>query len=301
MKTIITLVLWGLIMGCSTQDFRNNSIYKNTELIFDKATTKSKGTILLIHGTAPQNLDGQIPIPEITKAMPNHYLTLPTYKNLSRELNELGWDTVRYTRLGVYHTKVNIDEYSKTDLNNIMGQLKEIWSMIPNNKPKIAFAWSGGSVHLLQLPLQDADGIVILGGIATKRTEVYELSTKNEKELSGLKEYLSNILSQEGKIERTKMLSKDMSYGRFYDENNLKDNWTYLKNYQKLPTLILHGENDEDVHISQAKVWKDKLPDNKITTIFGKNRNHIYSTSKSPQNMRKLAKTMNNWLLEYEK
>lgn len=298
MREMSLILLWGLIMGCSTQDFRNNSIYKNTDLVFDTASGNSKGTILLIHGTAPQNIDGQIPIPEINETIPNHYLALPTYKNLSRELNELGWDTVRYTRLGVYQTKVNMDEYSKTDLNNIMNQLKEIWSIIPNNKPKIAFAWSGGSVHLLQLPLQGADGIIILGGIATKRTEVYELSTKNEKELSRLKEYLSKVLSQEGKIERTKMLSNDMSHGRFYDENNLEDNWTYLKEYQKLPTLILHGEEDEDVDISQSKVWGSKLPKNEITTIIGKNRNHIYSTTKSPQDMNELAGTINSWLLK---
>lgn len=304
---IIIILTFGILLtGCNMQtndikqDFRKDTSYKNTDLIFDNADGKSNGTILLIHGTAPQNIDGQISVPKahehLNKTDPEHYMIKKTYRKLSKHLNKLGWNTVRYTRLGVYSQNINLIEYGQTDLKNIVDQLKAIWAMIPSNRPRVAFAWSGGSVHVLQLPLKQADAIIILGGIATKRTDIFKLRAKNEKESIEVQKYLSNVLSQEGKISRTTMLGSDMPYGRFYDENNLNDNWTYLKDHKSLPVLILHGDMDKEVDLSQAKLWNKNLPQNKIKTIIKAKGNHAYGTQGNQPDMKDLAVTMNTWL-----
>ena len=259
---------------CWDNDYRKDSIYQNSEIVFDKAAGEPKGTILLIHGTAPQNIDGQIAIKDIYEKIiaqdPELYIVQPTYKNLAIKLNSLGWNTVRYTRVGVYQSNVNVEEYGKTDLNNLVTQLTHIWNMIPSDKPKIAFAWSGGSVHILQLPLQDAAAIIILGGLSTKRTEAVELRAKNKEELQEIKNYFNSAFSKRGQVARDEMFHNDMPYGRLFDEHDLEDNWTYLKKYNELPTLILHGDSDPEVNDSQAKLWKDKLTNHKITTIIKK-------------------------------
>ena len=306
MKILILLISGGLAVGCGTQefnlkqDFRKDSVYQNTELVFDKAKGESKGTILLIHGTAPQNIDGQIAIPEAHNALkkkdPRHYIIQPTYKELAEYLNDFGWNTVRYTRVGVYQHEVNLNEYGKTDLNNVMDQLRAIWAMIPNDKPRIAFAWSGGSIHVLQLPLKTFDAAIILGGIVTKRLDVFRLRAKNTEEQKTIEKWITDTLVKEEKVSRTQMLGNDMPYGRFFDENNIKNNWEYLSPYKKLPVLILHGEVDEEVDVSQAKLWKEKLPGHNIDVYIKKSGNHAFGTKGNQPDMHDLAKTINTWL-----
>lgn len=274
-----------------------------SNLVKDSATTQeSKGTLLLIHGTAPQNIDGQLPVARVQALLkekdPTHYIVQPTYRDLAKELNALGWDTVRYTRLGVHQDHVDEKQYAKTDLRNIMDQLKTIWSELPKDKPRIAFAWSGGSVHILQLPLADASAIVILGGISTKRTDVMRLRAKNKEELDQIEKEMNARSSAEGKVSRTEMVGLDMPYGRFWDENHLKDNWTYLKPYPKLPVLILHGDQDEEASVKQALVWKEKLPNHDITLRIKPSGNHAFGTLGNQPDMPDLAKTIHAWLAE---
>lgn len=309
MKTCLVLgIILGVLMGCSSNskalksDFRENSIYGKTELLFKHTDIQKKGTILLIHGTAPQNIRGEIAWPEalqfFSQKAPNHYIIQPTYEALSDSLNKLGWDTVRYTRLGVYRDHVDTNEYGKTDLENLVTQLKNILKMIPKDAPRVVFCWSGGSVHALQLPLDDIDALIILGGIATKRTEIARLRAHNEDDLKKINAQLDEILSQEGKVSREDMLGKDMPFGRFFDENNLADNWTYLSHYQFLSTLVIHGEKDEEADVSQAMLWKEKLPDHKITRIIKKDGNHAWGTKGNEPDMVDLAKTIDKWLDE---
>ena len=248
----ITTILIFVFALTSAAYGKSNKGQSKMNPVIDHATTKeSKGTILLIHGTAPQNIDGQLPVERVQKLLkekdPSHYIVQPTYRNLAKELNALGWDTVRYTRLGVYQDHVDGAEYAKTDLKNIMGQLTSIWKELPKNKPRIAFAWSGGSVHALQLPLSEASAVIILGGIGTKRVDVMKLRAKDQQELAQNEKEMDGIVSAEGKTSRTEMVGLDMPFGRFWDENHLNDNWTYLKPHPKLPVLILHGERDEEV------------------------------------------------------
>jgi len=144
----------------------------------------SKGTILLVHGTAPQNIDGVVVgcTKEEQKKLrkSNHaYLLQPIFKELSTFLNKYGWETIRYTRLGVNNNIVDIDKYKKTDLKQIMYELNFILSKMPKDKPRIVFAWSGGTIHTAQLPLNKIDAVVFLGGVATKRKELFLSAINN--------------------------------------------------------------------------------------------------------------------------
>jgi len=238
-KALIATFLLAVCALPSAAHGKSKEGQSKMNLVIDRATTKeSKGTILLIHGTAPQNIDGQLPVERVQKLLkekdPSHYIIQPTYRNLAKELNALGWDTVRYTRLGVYQDHVDAAEYSKTDLKNIMGQLNSIWKELPKNKPRVVFAWSGGSIHVLQLPLSEASAVIILGGIATKRTEVMKLRAKDKQELAQIEKEMDGVVKAEGKIPRTDMVGLDMPYGRFWDENHLNDNWTYLRKLHNL-------------------------------------------------------------------
>ncbi|MBF0315096.1 MAG: hypothetical protein HQK52_16855 [Oligoflexia bacterium] len=260
----------------------------------------SKGTILLIHGTASQNIDGQLPAEEVQKKIiktdPNHYIIHPTYKELASRLNSLGWDTFRYTRVGVYQNHVDLNEYATTDLSTITGQLNNIWSAMPKDRPRIIFAWSGGSIHALQLPLSEADAVIILGGISTKRIDVYRLQAKTEKERQEIERDIDNLLAQEGNSNGTEMLGYDMPKKRFWDENRLQDNWTYLKPYANLPVLILHGDSDKECSITQAKVWKEKLPNHNITLEIKQSGNHAFGTIGNQPDMLDLATAMDLFL-----
>ncbi len=288
-----------MISNLNTKIFQNTE-YANTQMNFSEAKSENKGTILLVHGTAPQNIDGSVPIPKLQEKIsltnPDHYLIKPFYKDLSNYLNSFGWNTVRYTRIGVYHDSVRNEEYCKTDLNNIMVQLKTIFNAIPNDKPRIVFSWSGGSIHALQLPLNDLDGLVIFGGIATKRTDLHNYSRISKKQKNDIQKQLDEILSARAEVLRTDMLNLDMPFGRFYDENDLNDNWTYLKPFNKLPTLILHGKNDNEVNVRQAEFWKVKLSNHNITEIFKDNANHAWGCSGNQDDSEDLASVINAWL-----
>ena len=217
---------------------------------------------------------------------------------MSGFLNSSGWDTVRYTRRGVHQNYVDNTEYAKTDLKDIMGQLTGIWNEMPKDKPKIAFAWSGGSIHILQLPLADAAAMIILGGIATKRTTVLKLRAKDEKELQEIEKDVNNRVAREGKTSRTEMMGIDMPYGRFWDENHLEDNWSYLKPFPDLPVLILHGDKDNECSVPQAMVWKDKLPKNNITLKIKPSGNHAWGAVGNQPDMKGLAHEIDQWLAE---
>ncbi|MEF1185578.1 hypothetical protein, partial [Vibrio sinaloensis] len=124
-----------------------------------------KAAILLIHGTAPIYYDGTIP-----GCSADYQLgTRPIYDMLTYELNQRSFSTVRYLREGVYKNQVNWEEYIKVDHYQIVSQIEKIVKEMPKNKPKILFAFSGGSIHLSQLDLSKIDGVVIVGGLCTNR------------------------------------------------------------------------------------------------------------------------------------
>jgi pimeloyl-ACP methyl ester carboxylesterase len=277
-----------------------NDDYKDTRIVFDEAQGEAKGTILLLHGTAPMNIDGYVPIEELQEkikaAAPEHYLCSTVYRDLAQALNRAGWNTVRYTRTGVYDSHVDFDEYKKTDLNNIMTQISSIFDAIPSDKPRVVFAWSGGSVHALQMPLAKADALILLGAIATKRTDLHNYTPMPEEQKKAVQAQLDEILEKKGSAERREMLNYDMPFGRFYDENDLDENWTYLSNYPELPTLILHGENDKEVDISQARLWKSNLPECNITAIFREKANHAWGCAANSPDTDDLAAVMDSWL-----
>jgi len=267
----------------------------------DKAKQNSKGTILLIQGTAAQNIDGQLPDEKIQKIVkekdPTHYIIQSTYKNLSEKLNELGWDTVRYTRTGVYQDHVDYEEYKKTDLKNIMDQLSSIWKELPKDKPRIIFAWSGGSVHASLLPLEEASAVILLGAFSTKRVDVYRLRLKTPEETLKFENELKVLLSQEkNQQKRNELEGPNYPFSRFFDENNLNENWTYYRKYPKLPMLILHGDRDEEVPLSQSKVWKEKLKKNDITLLIKPQANHAWGIAGNRPDMEDLAIEINKWL-----
>jgi hypothetical protein len=282
---------------------QKSSIHKKTELAFDKAQGEAKGTILLIHDDAPLNIKGQIAFSDAHKKgrkkesdQERDGVQQPTYLELAKILNQNGWNTVRYTRVGVYNHHTDFKEYAETDLNNLMKQLRMIWNEMPQEKPRIIFAWGGGSIHALQMPLNEVDALIILGGIATKRTGVTVNQFKGKESIKKVKSEFDEALSLEGRVDRKKMFGFVMPFGRLFDENNLEDNWTYLKDYPHLPTLILHGDADIESDVSQAKLWNKKLPKHNITTVIRENGNHAYGIEANKSDMNLLANEILNWL-----
>jgi hypothetical protein len=262
--------------------------YEYDYLVTQSKLGHPKGTILLIHGQAPTNIDGRIPAEGKSK-----YIKIYMFRNLADKLNELGWDVVRYGKYGVYADHVDYDKYKKTDLAFTVSQIQDVWNKMPKGKPVIVFAVSEGTLHVHFLPLKKTDAVILLGAISKNIRDTFLDAAKTPEERRQIKERLDSAFN----MKRDKMLGKSAPAGRYVDEINMKDNWTYYKKYKTVPFLILHGESDEEVKLYQSKIWKEKLPDHDITVITKPNGNHIYGTGDS-FDAKELATTMDKWLTE---
>ena len=234
-----------------------------------------KAAILLIHGTAPIYYDGTIP-----GCSADYQLgTRPIYDMLTYELNQRSFSTVRYLREGVYKKQVNWEEYIKVDHYQIVSQIEKIVKEMPKNKPKILFAFSGGSIHLSQLDLSKIDGVVIVGGLCTNRFHNAALNMRNKGEWKRFQEEIERFrLLSEEEIDKINKPNGDGPLKRFWQETMLKDNWVYFQKYVDLPILILHGSNDSEVHRSQASMWKALLPLHNIKYVEVDGGDHFLNT-----------------------
>lgn len=252
------------------------------------AKSPALGTILLVHGSAPFNLDGRIPI-----ETHGPYSRVELFRELAEALNRHGWDVLRYAKPGVSRDRVDFAQYKKTDLESIMRQLRGVWRQLPAGKPRVLFAWSEGTLHASQLPLSEASAVVLLGAISTNLRDV--ILTQAEAE--GEKDEAERLLSLLPKKPREEMLGNDRPIGRLVDELGLQENWKHFEEYMALPMLILHGEWDREVPVAQARLWKARLPEHRITVKLKPSGNHMFGTGEAadPDD---LARTMHDWLVE---
>jgi hypothetical protein len=72
------------------------------------------------------------------------------------------------------------------------------------------------------------------------------------------------------------MLGVDRPVGRLVDELAFEDNWRIFFETPSLPLLILHGDLDKEVPVSQVKFWVDHLPRNRVNIIIGRGYDHRY-------------------------
>jgi len=241
----------------------------------------SKGSILLVHGTAPMNIDGVIP-----GCTPKYPLGLiPTYKELSEVLTGGGWSTLRYTRPGVSQDSVDWDQYMKVDHDAIIEQLNRLFELMPKDKPRVVFCWSGGSLHVPHLPLAQAQALIIVGGLSTNRFHNAAMMAGAES-AHGAEQWQSTIAEVESfanmTYEEIAAINRPNGDGpliRFWQESRLKDNWTYFQKYIDLPILILHGSEDAEVHATQARLWQQLLPYHKITLVEKPGGDHFLGTN----------------------
>jgi fermentation-respiration switch protein FrsA (DUF1100 family) len=265
------------------------------KLAYDLTITKSisgssKGLILLIHGAAPLNKDGRIPVSDDII-----YARTTMYKDLAEALNALGWDVARYSKYGVYDESINYEQYKSTDMALILKQLKEIWKKLPKDKPLVVFAASEGTLHAPQLPLNETKAVVLLGAVATNIRDIFLEQAGTEQEKIIMQGRIDNAF----KMHRDEMWGKSHPAGRIVDELNLKPNWTYYEKFQDTPILILHGENDKEVGFYQSKIWKEKLPKNNITVISRPKGNHVFGIGEG-FDAKYLANTIDEWLSHIE-
>ena len=57
----------------------------------------------------------------------------------------------------------------KIDHEAIIEQLNRLFQLMPKDKPRVVFCWSGGSLHVPHLPLAEAQAVIIVGGLSTNR------------------------------------------------------------------------------------------------------------------------------------
>lgn len=239
---------------------------------------ESKGSILLVHGTSTMDLDGNMP-----NCGPEYPLgSMSLYKRLSEILTNGGWSTLHYTRRGVSKDSVDSDEYMKVDHDAIVDQLKRLFNLMPNDKPRIILCWSGGSLHIPHLPLEEVQGAIIVGGLCTNRFHNAQLKTEDlnlwKESCQEFEEFENMTYEEMLKINR--LNGSDGPLLRFWQELRLKDNWTYFRKYINLPMLILHGLKDPEVPPTQARLWKQLLPYHNITVVEKPNGNHFCGNDK---------------------
>lgn len=128
------------------------------------------------------------------------------------------------------------------------------------------------------MKLEKINGVVILGGVTTKR---YHFPIQSIKDFTQYTQIVSEVMAvEEMSYEDAKKVQRpnnpDGQFVKFWQEDQLKENWNYIKRYPELPLLILHGTEDEEVPIEQARLWKQLLPMHKITLIEKEGGNHMY-------------------------
>jgi len=222
----------------------------------------SRGSILFVHGSAPFNLDGRIPID-----IDSPYERTAFYRDLSKGLRAAGWSTLRYNKPGVHDDWVDGSEYATSDFDVLGKQLKALWRILPAESPKIVFAWSEGSLHVRALPMSEVEAVMLLGGIATTIGDI--IRAQGGPFPSQLKEEL------DGK-DRLEMMGIDRPVGRLVDELAFEDNWKVFSEIQSPPLLILHGDQDREVPVTQVKIWEDRLPSHRVTVVVGKGYDHRF-------------------------
>jgi hypothetical protein len=234
-----------------------------SEMIIERSSLDySFGTILLIHGSAPFNVDGVIP----GASRDLRYVSEPFFRDLSIRLRAKGWAVARYSKPGVSDTRINFNDYRRTSYRCLCQQLQQIWTNLPNGK-RIVFAWSEGTLHVRALPLSQMSGVILLGGIATNIGDV--IAAQGGPDSSQMKQMLMSR-------DPLDMLGMDRPVGRLLEELELEDNWKVFLPYPNLPLLILHGGKDEEVNVQQARTWREQLPNHKLTVRIGDTLDHRY-------------------------
>ena len=166
-----------------------------------------KGSILLIHGSAPFNEDGLVPDVRAGK-----YAKTQFYKNLALELEKQGWSVVRYSKPGVFHDHIDFQIYKTTDVRVLGQQLQDVWNHLPKYSPRLVFAWSEGSLHVSTLPMHEIDGVILVGAISTNIRDVI-LNQAGDHRTE-----VENQLKQIRRAPRDEMLGLDRPAGRLVDE-----------------------------------------------------------------------------------
>lgn len=252
MKHVLVPMLMIVMLGCVGNQKRG---------------INSVGSILLIHGSAPFNENGNVP-----DSRAGRYQKTDFYLKLARSLETNGWNVVRYSKPGVSMEAVDFNEYRKTDIASIKAQLQVLWKLLPTDKARLVFAWSEGSIHVHLLPLAEVDGVVLLGGISTNIRDVILSQAKSKAEREKIESELANLSS----LPRNQMLGLDRPVGRLIDEFKFENNWTYFAGLPRLPLLILHGDADSEVPVSEASVWEKRLPTNRVQIRMRRHGNHMY-------------------------
>ncbi|MCB0361911.1 MAG: hypothetical protein KDD35_04285 [Bdellovibrionales bacterium] len=254
MKKIFIVVCLGLIWSSGPFGAKGKGL----------GLLRIKGSILMVHGSAPFNSEGRVP-----DERAGQYASSTFFKDIRENLESRGWKIVTYSKPGVFEHHVDYNVYKTTDLKVLGDQIRKEWKNLPSGRPRLVLAWSEGTLHVSQLPLAELDGVVLIGGISTNIREVilWQAGDEREKMEADLQEIL--------KYPRDEMLGIDRPVGRLIDELKLPDNWKAFSSFEKLPMLILHGGSDTEVPVTQAKQWKKKLSSHQIDVQIFQEKNHI--------------------------
>jgi len=249
---------------------------------FDKPLSSPRGSVFLIHGSAPFNVDGRIP----HDGVDSPYAREPFYRDLALNLVAAGWNVLRYAKPGVAPGRIDQAVYSTTDLNVISKQLVHLWHLLPTSIPRVVFAWSEGSLHVRALPVGEIDALILLGAVATNIGDVIESQGGPSRH---------DLARELSTADRAEMLGLDRPVGRLVDELALAPNWTVFAGHPDLPILILHGSVDREVPCDQARVWRDKLRDHNITVTISQGFDHRFMPTGKYDN-ELLTETIIAWL-----
>ena len=238
--------------------------YLLSEYLLEHPTgRRPRASVLLIHGSAPFNLDGRVPV----AGLKSPYARSDFYRDLSEALRRAGFSVLRYSKPGVSRAGLDRAAYAHTDYALLARQLHNLWRFLPRDRPRLVFAWSEGTLHVRALPSAELDGVVLLGGIATNISAVIKAQGGPPAEA------LQKMLSEK---KRTEMLGLDRPVGRLLDELAFADNHRSLSPHKALPLLVLHGTADREVPLEQARRWKRQLPGHAVSVVEGQGRDHRF-------------------------
>lgn len=227
----------------------------------DKPCNKSLPGIVLVHGSAPLDMDGSWPA--YFRGIPQTFNgnEVKNFKMIAEHLSRNGYTVIRANKRGVTKTitDVNYDIYKTSSYTNLLHDLNskiEILKTESNIDKFILLGWSEGTILSSKIAQMRSDviGMILMGDVGSSFKELIRHFYKTEKEFQEEISLIEKMPDYEmAGLDRPAIRIKEL----FRDISNAE-----RIEKLKIPILVLHGKIDVETPVSEAFLVKKAIDKN---------------------------------------
>lgn len=227
----------------------------------DKTANKYLPGIVLIHGSAPLDMDESWPAYLDSVPQTFNKEEVKNFKLIAESLSKNGFTVIRVNKRGVKKslTDVNFDIYKTSSYTNL---LKDVHYQIETLKDEtqidkfILLGWSEGTILSTKIAEERSDvvGMILMGIVGSSFKDLMRHFFDNAEEFQKVVSSIENMPDKEMLgIDRPAIRVKEL----FQDIPNVE-----RIGKLKIPILVLHGEKDVETPISEAYLVKKAIEKN---------------------------------------